>query len=191
MLEAAALKSGLDFHPQPGQGAFYGPKLDFSLKDRLGRLWQCGTIQLDYVLPERFDIHYVGSGGDRRKPVVCSGYQPPTFGLGSIASRTRWPERSSKRTSRGFRSLWSWVRGSGRRAPFESGSGVEDSAKSPWRRRSTSSPLRARVRHPVHCSQARPGDGGRAIQPQWTMIARLRAYSAVSMIKPPFALTRR
>src|SRR6266851_3325269 len=70
VLEAAALKSGLDFHPQPGQGAFYGPKLDFSLKDRLGRLWQCGTIQLDYVLPERFDIHYVGSGGDRRKPVV-------------------------------------------------------------------------------------------------------------------------
>ncbi len=70
VLEAAALKSGLDFHPQPGQGAFYGPKLDFSLKDRLGRLWQCGTIQLDYVLPERFDIHYVGSGGDRRKPVI-------------------------------------------------------------------------------------------------------------------------
>jgi len=70
VLEGAALKSGLDFHPQPGQGAFYGPKLDFSLKDRLGRLWQCGTIQLDHVLPERFDIHYVGSGGDRRKPVV-------------------------------------------------------------------------------------------------------------------------
>ncbi len=70
LLEAAALKSGLDFHPQPGQGAFYGPKLDFSLKDRLGRLWQCGTIQLDYVLPERFDVHYVGSGGDRRKPVI-------------------------------------------------------------------------------------------------------------------------
>jgi threonyl-tRNA synthetase len=69
-LAAAALKSGIDFHLQPGQGAFYAPKLDFSLKDRLGRSWQCGTIQLDHVLPERFDIHYVGSGGDRRKPVI-------------------------------------------------------------------------------------------------------------------------
>lgn len=70
LLQAAALHCGIDFHPQPGQGAFYGPKLDFSLRDRLGRLWQCGTIQLDHVLPERFELHYIGSEGDRRKPVI-------------------------------------------------------------------------------------------------------------------------
>jgi threonyl-tRNA synthetase len=56
--------------PQPGQGAFYGPKLEFVLKDRLGRAWQCGTIQLDFVLPERFDLHYVDSGGAKRRPAM-------------------------------------------------------------------------------------------------------------------------
>jgi threonyl-tRNA synthetase len=70
MLELAARAAGLDLHLQPGQGAFYGPKLEFSLKDRLGRSWQCGTIQLDLVLPERFDLHYVESGGDRKRPAM-------------------------------------------------------------------------------------------------------------------------
>jgi threonyl-tRNA synthetase len=69
LLEAAR-RVGLDCRMQPGQGAFYGPKLEFILKDRSGRDWQCGTIQLDFVLPERFDIHYVDSGGGRRRPVM-------------------------------------------------------------------------------------------------------------------------
>lgn len=69
LLEAAR-RVGLDCKMQPGQGAFYGPKLEFILKDRSGREWQCGTIQLDLVLPERFDIHYVDSGGGKRRPAM-------------------------------------------------------------------------------------------------------------------------
>ncbi|WP_224372575.1 threonine--tRNA ligase [Hyalangium versicolor] len=66
----AARREGLDCRMQAGQGAFYGPKLEFILKDRAGREWQCGTIQLDFVLPERFDLSYVDSGGERRRPAM-------------------------------------------------------------------------------------------------------------------------
>ncbi|AUX25246.1 threonyl-tRNA synthetase [Sorangium cellulosum] len=69
-LSAAARSAGLDCKEQPGEGAFYGPKLEFVLRDRLGRSWQCGTIQLDFVLPERFDITYVDASGARRRPAV-------------------------------------------------------------------------------------------------------------------------
>ncbi|WP_437671685.1 threonine--tRNA ligase [Sorangium sp. So ce131] len=69
-LSAAARSAGLDCRMQPGEGAFYGPKLEFVLRDRLGRQWQCGTIQLDLVLPERFDITYVDSSGARRRPAM-------------------------------------------------------------------------------------------------------------------------
>ena len=55
---------------QPGEGAFYGPKLEFSLRDRLGRAWQCGTIQLDFVLPGRFGLHYIDDAGQRRRPAM-------------------------------------------------------------------------------------------------------------------------
>ncbi len=70
MLEDAARAAGLVFERQPGEGAFYGPKLEFALRDRRGRLWQCGTIQLDLVLPERFDVHYVDASGARRRPAM-------------------------------------------------------------------------------------------------------------------------
>jgi threonyl-tRNA synthetase len=70
VLLEAAKRVGLECRMQPGQGAFYGPKLEFILKDRAGREWQCGTIQLDFVLPERFDISYVDSGGAKRRPVM-------------------------------------------------------------------------------------------------------------------------
>lgn len=70
VLSAAARSAGLDYKVQPGEGAFYGPKLEFALRDRLGRSWQCGTIQLDFVLPERFDITYVDASGARRRPAV-------------------------------------------------------------------------------------------------------------------------
>lgn len=69
-LEEAARGAGLSFERQPGQGAFYGPKLEFALRDRRGRVWQCGTIQLDLVLPERFDLEYVDASGKRRRPVM-------------------------------------------------------------------------------------------------------------------------
>ena len=69
-LAQAAGELGLPLQDQPGEGAFYGPKLEFKLRDRLGRVWQCGTIQLDFAMPERFDLEYVDSGGQRRRPVM-------------------------------------------------------------------------------------------------------------------------
>src|SRR5690606_11294411 len=58
-LAAATAAAGVDVVVNPGEGAFYGPKLEFSLKDAIGRVWQCGTLQLDFVLPERLDAEYV------------------------------------------------------------------------------------------------------------------------------------
>jgi len=54
----------------PGEGAFYGPKLEFALRNRLGRSWQCGTVQLDGVLPERLDASYVAADGSRARPLM-------------------------------------------------------------------------------------------------------------------------
>jgi threonyl-tRNA synthetase len=70
MLADAARAAGLDFALHAGEGAFYGPKLEFALRDRLGRSWQCGTIQLDFVLPARFGVFYVDASGARRPPVM-------------------------------------------------------------------------------------------------------------------------
>ncbi|MGB6128735.1 MAG: threonine--tRNA ligase [Psychrilyobacter sp.] len=69
-LEGAMKKIGLDYKLNPGDGAFYGPKLDFKIKDCLGRQWQCGTIQLDFNLPERFDMNYIGEDGEKHRPVM-------------------------------------------------------------------------------------------------------------------------
>lgn len=70
LLAASARRAGLSFAEQPGGGAFYGPKLEFALRDRFGRSWQCGTIQLDFVLPERFELEYVERGGGRSRPAM-------------------------------------------------------------------------------------------------------------------------
>jgi threonyl-tRNA synthetase len=70
LLQSAAEAAGLVLHLAPKAGAFYGPKLEFALPDRLGRSWQCGTIQLDLVLPERFDVSYVEASGERRRPLM-------------------------------------------------------------------------------------------------------------------------
>ncbi|MCF8500653.1 MAG: threonine--tRNA ligase [Rhodospirillum sp.] len=67
---AAAAAAGLDPILQPGEGAFYGPKLEFILSDRMGRRWQCGTVQIDMNLPGRFESAYVGPDGDRHRPVL-------------------------------------------------------------------------------------------------------------------------
>ena len=69
-LEEACHKAGHDCKINPGDGAFYGPKLDFHIKDSLGRVWQCGTIQLDMNLPERFDLTYIDSDGSKKRPVM-------------------------------------------------------------------------------------------------------------------------
>ena len=69
-LQAAITELGKDFQLNPGDGAFYGPKLDFHLSDSLGRTWQCGTIQLDMQMPERFDLEYVGEDGEKHRPIM-------------------------------------------------------------------------------------------------------------------------
>ncbi len=69
-LEDACHKAGRECKINPGDGAFYGPKLDFHIKDSLGRVWQCGTIQLDMNLPERFDLTYIDKDGSKKRPVM-------------------------------------------------------------------------------------------------------------------------
>ena len=69
-LEEALNEAGLKWELQPGEGAFYGPKIEFSLRDCLGRVWQCGTLQLDFMLPGRLDAQYVAEDGTRKTPVM-------------------------------------------------------------------------------------------------------------------------
>ena len=69
-LERAANAAGVAVERIPGEGAFYGPKLEFHLRDAIGRTWQCGTLQLDYVLPERLDASYIGEDGRKHRPVM-------------------------------------------------------------------------------------------------------------------------
>src|SRR5699024_6581609 len=69
-LAEALEASGTDYQLQPGEGAFYGPKIEFSLTDSLGRVWQCGTIQVDFSMPGRLGAEYVAEDGERRVPVM-------------------------------------------------------------------------------------------------------------------------
>ncbi len=69
-LKSASKAAGLDLILNPGEGAFYGPKLEFVLRDAIGRDWQCGTLQVDFVLPERLDATYVAEDGTRKRPVM-------------------------------------------------------------------------------------------------------------------------
>jgi threonyl-tRNA synthetase len=69
-LERAARASGIEVEKLPGEGAFYGPKLEFHLRDAIGRTWQCGTLQLDYVTPERLGASYIGEDGAKHTPVM-------------------------------------------------------------------------------------------------------------------------
>ena len=69
-LADACTKAGFDYKLNPGDGAFYGPKLDFKLRDSMNRIWQCGTIQLDMNLPERFDLTYISEDGSKKRPVM-------------------------------------------------------------------------------------------------------------------------
>ena len=69
-LKSATIAAGYDFEINPGEGAFYGPKLEFVLTDAIGRDWQCGTLQVDFVLPDRLDANYVGEDGNKYRPVM-------------------------------------------------------------------------------------------------------------------------
>ena len=69
-LKIAIEEAGFEYEMNPGEGAFYGPKLEFVLTDAVGRDWQCGTFQVDFVLPERLDAEYIAAGGEKRRPVM-------------------------------------------------------------------------------------------------------------------------
>jgi threonyl-tRNA synthetase len=69
-LAAALERAGIDYRLNPGDGAFYGPKIDFHIEDVMGRTWQCATCQLDFAMPERFDLEYVGDDNERHRPVM-------------------------------------------------------------------------------------------------------------------------
>lgn len=69
-LRAALDELGLDYELNEGDGAFYGPKIDFHLQDSIGRTWQCGTIQLDFQMPQRFNLEYVGEDGQKHRPIM-------------------------------------------------------------------------------------------------------------------------
>ena len=69
-LKSATTSAGFDFELNPGEGAFYGPKLEFVLTDAIGRDWQCGTLQVDFVLPERLDANFIGEDGQKHRPVM-------------------------------------------------------------------------------------------------------------------------
>ena len=69
-LKTAIEETGFDYEMNPGEGAFYGPKLEFVLTDAVGRDWQCGTLQVDFVLPERLDAEYIATGGEKKRPVM-------------------------------------------------------------------------------------------------------------------------
>ena len=69
-LREALTAAGLEWEELPGEGAFYGPKIEYHLRDAIGRTWQCGTLQLDFVLPERLDAAYIGEDGNKHRPVM-------------------------------------------------------------------------------------------------------------------------
>jgi threonyl-tRNA synthetase len=69
-LKEACAEAGIEYTLNPGEGAFYGPKLEFVLRDAIGRDWQCGTLQVDFVLPERLDASYIGEDSQRHRPVM-------------------------------------------------------------------------------------------------------------------------
>ena len=69
-LRAALDELGFEYEINEGDGAFYGPKIDFHLQDSIGRTWQCGTIQLDFQMPQRFELEYVGEDGEKHRPIM-------------------------------------------------------------------------------------------------------------------------
>ena len=88
-LRSAIEELGREYTVNEGDGAFYGPKLDFHLVDAIGRTWQCGTIQLDMQLPERFELEYTGEDGQKHRPVMI-----PPRGVRQHRALHRHPHRA-------------------------------------------------------------------------------------------------
>ena len=88
-LQGALDDLGLNYVVNEGDGAFYGPKIDFHLVDCIGRTWQCGTIQLDFQMPQRFDLEYIGADGEKHRP----DHDPPR-GLWLRGAFHRHPHRA-------------------------------------------------------------------------------------------------
>ena len=84
-LRNAIEAKGIPYVINPGDGAFYGPKLDYHIEDSLGRTWQCGTIQLDMNLPERFNVEYIGEDGQKHRTIMihraCFGSMERFIGI--------------------------------------------------------------------------------------------------------------
>src|SRR4029079_9097987 len=83
-LKRAVEAAGLEYELNPGEGAFYGPKLEYVLRDAIVRDWQCGTIQIDFNMPMRLGVFYIGPDGEKKGPVVI-----PRAMFGSLGSFTR------------------------------------------------------------------------------------------------------
>ena len=91
-LEAALTSEGLEYEVNEGDGAFYGPKIDLHMTDSIGRSWQLGTVQLDYSMPERFELTYTGADNDEHRPVMIHRAL-----LGSLRALHRHPDRALRR----------------------------------------------------------------------------------------------
>ena len=93
-LRESLKEMNMNYIVNEGDGAFYGPKIDFHLKDSLGRTWQCGTIQLDFQMPEKFDMCYIGEDGEKHRPVMvhrtCFGSIERFIGISPEHSRRGW-----------------------------------------------------------------------------------------------------
>lgn len=105
--------TGRDFRVAEGEGAFYGPKLEFHLRDAMKRSWQLGTLQLDFLMPERLDATYVGQDGAKRHPVML---HRAIFGslerfIGVLIDRPGWPLSRSWSQPRQARRRWTPTRG--------------------------------------------------------------------------------
>lgn len=106
-LREAIEKTGVPYQINEGDGAFYGPKLDFHVQDSLGRTWQCGTIQMDMQLPERFDVNYVGEDGENTELSCCTVQATALWNVSSVSlsniSPAHSPPGSLRYRSRSFR----------------------------------------------------------------------------------------
>ena len=91
-LRQACAIAGVDYELNPGEGAFYGPKLEFVLRDAIGRDWQCGTLQVDFVLPDRLDAHYIADDSSRQRPVMLHPRHS-----GQFRAFPRHPDRAIRR----------------------------------------------------------------------------------------------
>ena len=93
-LRGALESLGLDYVVNEGDGAFYGPKIDFHLEDSIGRTWQCGTIQLDFQMPQRFDLEYTGADGEKHRPIMIHRVAFGPSSVSSVSSSSTMPENS-------------------------------------------------------------------------------------------------